>query len=336
MSQRYLVTGAQGFIGRYLIAHLLDRFPESWLLGLGRSPEQGSTFLHHVSCGDKVVCAPLPESLRIIPSKRYKYLSCELSSPNLVEAIRDFRPTVVIHLAASLRGISKEVVVQNNTHSTEGLLKAIRGSGVKIELFLIASSGGVYGRQEQLPIAETAAVAPVDLYARSKLACEELARSFSLQTGIPVAIARIFNVVGPGQDELHFAGRIAGQVAAILDGRSAPVIRAGLLSSTRDFVDVRDTSFALGSVLERRLEGVCNIASGIETKVGDLLQLFLVSSGLAANVEIRRDEDASDPIPRHVAKIARLSQIGFVPTISLSQTCRDMSSYYPGYVYTDP
>lgn len=335
MTRRYLVTGAQGFIGRYFSTHLLDRLPQSVVLGIGRSPGQNSTFPHSVTCGDRAVRAPLPEHLRMLCADRYSYVSIELSSPKLAELIRDFHPTAIIHLAASLRGISEQIVFQNNLHSTQGLLDAIRASGVEIRLLLLASSGGVYGIQESLPIAETAAVQPIDLYSRSKLASEGLVRSLAQQTGIPIAIPRIFNVFGPGQDELHFAGRMAGQVAAILAGKSTPIIRAGPLSGTRDFLDVRDVCAALGAVLERNLEGVCNIASGAETNGGHLLQLLLQAAGLQTTVEIQQETGRPDRIPRHFASIKRLAETGFAPQHSIAQTCRDMLNYYIRLIYSE-
>lgn len=36
----YLVTGAQGFIGRYLVAHLLATDASATVVGLGRSPRR--------------------------------------------------------------------------------------------------------------------------------------------------------------------------------------------------------------------------------------------------------------------------------------------------------
>jgi GDP-4-dehydro-6-deoxy-D-mannose reductase len=335
MTCRYLVTGAQGFVGRYFVAYLLDRFPHSKVLGIGRSPCESSTFLHSVTCGARGVRAPLPERLRNMGDDRYAYASSELSSRKLTELICEFHPTAVVHLAASLRGISEEIVFQNNVRGTEGLLAAVRASGVNVRLLLVASSGGVYGRQESLPIAESASVQPVDLYSRSKLASEDLARSFALQTGIPTAIARIFNVFGPGQDELHFAGRMAGQVAAILAGKSAPIIRAGLLSGTRDFLDVRDVCSALGAVLERNLDGVCNIAAGVETKVGDLLQLLVQTAGLQSTVQIQQQTHRPDPIPRHFANISRLAETGFAPQHSHAQTWGEMLNYYTRMIYAE-
>ena len=328
MTDRYLVTGAQGFVGRYFIVHLLDRFPQSMVLGVGRSAGQNSHFRHAISYGGAAIPAPLPRHLRDVDPGRYSYISIDLSSAKLSELIREFQPTAVIHLAADLRGTSEESVFQSNLRSTEGLLGSIRASGLPLRLLLLASSGGVYGRQEHVPIAETAAVDPVDSYSRSKLVSEELVRSFALESGTSIAIARIFNVFGPGQDELHFAGYIAARLAASVADRCAPVIRTGSLTSTRDFLDVRDVCSALGAVLEGRLEGVCNLASGVETNIGDLLELFLQLARPFATVQIQPDTGRLDPIPRHFADINRLSEKGFAPQYSVAQTCRDMMNYY--------
>jgi len=335
MTRRFLLTGAQGFIARYLVACLLDRFPQSTVLGIGRSPGQNLVFHHAVSKEGRDFPAPLPEDLREVDTGRYAYVCCEFSSTSFAGLIRDFNPTIVIHLAASLRGISEEAVSQNNVRSTENLLAAVRAARVHIALFMFASSGGVYGKQEDLPIAETAVARPLDLYSRSKLASEDVARGFALQSGTPTVIARIFNVLGPGQDEFHFAGRMAGQVAAILAGRSAPVIRTGVLSSTRDFLDVRDVCSALATVLKPSFDGICNIASGVETKVSDLLQHFLQAGGLKTSVEIQRETSRQDLIPRHFANIDRLTKAGFAPRYSLAHTCVDMLNYYARLIYTE-
>ena len=45
---RYLVTGAQGFLGRYLIAHLLATDPEAIVFGVGRSPRNDLALTHEV------------------------------------------------------------------------------------------------------------------------------------------------------------------------------------------------------------------------------------------------------------------------------------------------
>jgi nucleoside-diphosphate-sugar epimerase len=332
MTQRYLLTGAQGFIGRHMVSHLRCHSPESTLLGVGRSPQQDSFFNYSLSCGDHLVPAALPEHLRTVFGHRYRYVSMDIASDEFAAAVLDFRPTKVIHLAAALRGIPDELIFQSNVRSTTSLLHAIEQSDV--EMLLFASSGGVYGMQDNLPVEETAVVRPLDAYSRSKLASEDLVRQFALQSGVPTTIARIFNILGPGQDELHFAGRIAGQLAFILARKAMPIIRVGSLSSSRDFLDVRELCHGLALILSSNNEGIYNVGSGRETNMGQLLGLFLDASGLKKYVQIETDAARIDPVPRHVANIGRLADIGFVPQYSLEQSCREMLAYCARYVYS--
>ncbi|MCL2825581.1 MAG: NAD(P)-dependent oxidoreductase [Polyangiaceae bacterium] len=324
---RYLVTGAQGFVGHYLIHCLLSRTEESTILGIGRSSQRDSHFLRPLTCTAKEG-VPLPEPLRSLRSPRYSYLSVDLLSDKLLEVVRQFRPTAVIHLAALLRGVSDELILLNNAQSTESLLKTLLTSESKPEMFLLASSGGVYGRQYVQPISEFAELAPMDDYAKSKLAAESMVQRFAERSGTRVAVARIFNVLGPGQDELHLGGRLVAQIGAILSRTSPEVIRVGSLGSTRDFLDVRDVSTALALILEHNREGIYNVGSGVETRIADLVKLFLESAELQDVARIENNPDVIDYIPRHVASVQRIAAIGFKPTRQLALTCCEMLECY--------
>jgi GDP-4-dehydro-6-deoxy-D-mannose reductase len=266
--------------------------------------------------------------LRASRSPRYSYLSVDLLSDKLLDVLYQFRPTAVIHLAALLRGVTDELILLNNVQSTESLLKAILTSGSKPEMFLLASSGGVYGRQEMQPISEGAELVPIDHYAKSKLVAEGMVQHFEERSETRVAVARIFNILGPGQDELHLGGRLVTQIGAILSRSSPEVLRAGSLGSTRDFLDVRDVSTALALILEQNREGIYNVGSGVETKIADLVMLFVESAELQDVARIENNPDVIDPIPRHVANIQRIAAIGFKPTYPLALTCCDMLKYY--------
>ena len=325
---RYLVTGAQGFVGRYLINCLLARSEDSAILGIGRSPRRDLHFLHPLTFGTDQVPAPLPQSLRTSNSPRYSYLSIDLLSNKLADVVSDFRPTAVIHLAASLLGVTGEIILWNNVRSTEVLLNALLRSGANLEILLLASSGGVYGRQDVQPITEGARLAPVDHYAKSKLISEEMVTAFAEQSGTPVIIARVFNVLGPGQDELHLGGRLVSQIGTIRSRNTSAVIRTRSLASTRDFLDVRDVSTALALILEQNCGGIYNVGSGIETKIADLVMIFLQSAELREAARIESDPSVIDPIPRHVASVQRIAAAGFKPTHPLALTCCDMLEYY--------
>ena len=53
----------------------------------------------------------------------------------------------------------------------------------------------------------------------TKLTAEHLVRVKAERAGVPFAIARIFNIVGPGQTESHACGRFASQLASLADAQ---------------------------------------------------------------------------------------------------------------------
>ncbi|MFL5321535.1 MAG: NAD-dependent epimerase/dehydratase family protein, partial [Myxococcaceae bacterium] len=66
--KRFLVTGAQGFVGRHLVAELLEADPDALVVGVGRSAPCPSTFSYGM---------PLPSELArrlAATEKRYRYM----------------------------------------------------------------------------------------------------------------------------------------------------------------------------------------------------------------------------------------------------------------------
>ncbi len=204
MGKRVLISGAQGFVGRYLVAHLLEADEDIEVLGVGRSPSQMQTFTHVVRWGSRTLPAPLTETLQIQnPRGRYRYRVTDIGHrAELCQRLRDFRPHVVIHLASGLRDDAAEYLFRTNVEGTIHLIEAIAASGIELDMLILGSTGGVYGRPEaaSLPLAEEAPCEPIDLYASSKLAAEHASRILTTRYGIPTIWARLFNLVGAGQD----------------------------------------------------------------------------------------------------------------------------------------
>ena len=94
---RFLVTGAQGFVGRYVIQSLLG-IEGCHLLGMGRSQALRGSFTHRLASG---VRAPLPQELVAAEvAEHYSYLQCDLADvETLAAALAKFQPTHVIHLS---------------------------------------------------------------------------------------------------------------------------------------------------------------------------------------------------------------------------------------------
>jgi GDP-4-dehydro-6-deoxy-D-mannose reductase len=328
---RYLVTGAQGFIGRYLCAELLARDGDVEVMGLGRSP-RSPFFTHSVSVSNHSQPAPLPAALTDAANdKRYHYHSgdiCDIADTTL--ALREFKPDVIMHLASGLRADAIDHLVRTNIQGTVSLLEAVLAAKIGKPRVVLGSSGGVYGVPQQLPISEVHATKPIDYYSMTKLAAEQAAHVFAHRYQLPVITARIFNVVGPGQEERHVCGRFASQIVSIEQGNEA-TLEVGNLSPTRDFIDARDVASALALLATHAPAGeIFNVASGIETSVQQVLNTLVAQAEVP--VEVCSNEGRAADIARHVGDISHLKRLGWQPQIRLQKSLSDLLSWYRHFV----
>jgi 3-dehydroquinate synthase len=336
MSERVLVTGAQGFLGRYLCALLLSDGPAE-VLGLGRSARLDEGFTHKVTWGTTRVRAPLPESVReALGSPHYHYASLDVGRQSeLTGLLGDFRPDVVFHLASGLRDAPADHLFRTNVEGTVSLIEAIQESGIAAPRIVFGSTGFLYGRiaSEALPIGEDTPPAPIDLYGVSKLAGEQVSRILTARYGVPAIWSRIFNLVGPGQEERHFCGRVAALAAAIAAGVLPPLVEVEPLTATRDFLDVRDAARALVA-LARRGEpgGSYNVGSGIESPVAGVFREILRQAGLDGGVTVEEKAPRPADIPRYVADVRRLRALGHTDEYPLNHSLGDLLAWYAGPV----
>jgi nucleoside-diphosphate-sugar epimerase len=333
MSSRFLITGAQGFAGRYLAAQLLSAARGAEILGVGRSPRNGDRFTHAIHWGATRLAAPLPEELSHVDSSiGYQYIAVDICDcARLMKVMRDFRPQIIIHLASALRDDPPESLSRTNIEGTVSLVEAIGASGIEKPKLIVGSTGGVYGvpSQDELPLSEDSPCRPIDPYSISKLAAEQASRALVRLRKIPAIWARLFNLVGPGQDERHVCGKFAGTIAAIIVNGLPRKIAVGALDKTRDFLDVRDAVQGLHILAERGSPGeTYNVGSGTETSIESVLSKTLHAAGLTGGIEINRVSARAQDIPRHFANVERLKALGFEPRYNLDRSIEDLLRYY--------
>jgi nucleoside-diphosphate-sugar epimerase len=332
MTTRYLVTGAQGFVGSFLVAHLLTTECDASVLGIGRSPANALHFTHAVHWGAQTVPAALPAEVKSKRDGRYRYEIADLQDRRALESLlRSFRPDVIMHMASGLRDDALEHLFRTNVEGTAHLIEAVAAAKIPVRRIVFGSSGAIYGSSalDRLPLDEQAPCMPMDLYSASKLASENVSRIMTDRYGIPAVWARIFNIVGPGQEERHFCGRVAAQSAAIKFGLLPKKIEVGDLTPTRDFIDVRDVAVALAMLAANGKSGFAyNVASGNETPMSRVLDLALEISGLSGQVAIENTYRRAADIARAFAGIDRLTDLGFAPRFDLRQSMADLIDYY--------
>jgi GDP-4-dehydro-6-deoxy-D-mannose reductase len=250
--------------------------------------------------------------------------------------LREFQPNWIFHLASGLRDDPPRELLKTNVDGSMALTQAIVDSERRPQLVVYASSGAVYGHPRRLPLDEADATQPVDVYGATKLQAEQMTRMLTRQYSVSAVWARLFNLVGPGQDERHVCGYFASRTAAIVAGDSAREISVGPLEATRDFIDVRDAARALILLARFGTDGTTyNIASGREVAVADVLSRTLQLARLEGQVLIHRDPTQRARIPRHYGDIRRLCALGFAPKFELAHSLSELFDYYRSAVHCE-
>ena len=150
---------------------------------------------------------------------------------------------------------------------------------------------------------------------------------------LPIAIARIFNVVGPGQDERHVCGHWMGKLSAIATAEEAAQMQVGALHTTRDMIDVRDTAAACIALSYKAVPGeIYNVGTGTESSMRDVLESSLRIAGLFNAVEISEVPNRSVDILRHCADVRKLCALGWKPRVALEDSLQDLYEYYANHV----
>lgn len=323
---RYLITGAQGFVGRHLAARLLRMPGDVEVFGIGRSAELLDCFTHWITMCGRRMRAPLPADLRI-DRRRYRYQVVDIMDQGTLAAhIGACRPDVIFHLASGLWGDDPARLAATNIRGIVSLITAAGDADHAHARLVVGSSGAVYGAPDALPISEDAAARPLEIYGVTKLVAEHAALAAARSVRMAVVIGRIFNVVGAGADERHAPARFAQQIAD-LTREVAKELQVGNLDATRDFIDVRDVAEALIILAERGAAGEAyNIGTGIETKLSTIIERLAARTEMQP--EIRRAHFRNTDIPRHVASIEKLRLLGYTTNVPLEESLTSMLDYY--------
>jgi GDP-4-dehydro-6-deoxy-D-mannose reductase len=251
---KVLVTGAGGFVGRWLTREL-------------------------TAAGHEVVGPPERE--------------LDVTDPGAMShAIGAIRPDAIAHLAAVAYAPDAAgdptLAFRVTVGGTVALGEALRANRVAPAV-LVSGSSEVYGapHPDSLPLAESAPLSPRTAYAISKVSQEAIALRYAAQLELPLVATRSFNHTGPGQRPVFVVPALASRVADAARGVGRPAsVRVGNLDVRRDFTDVRDVVRAYRLLLERLADGsierggtVVNVASGRSYSIRSILERFVALSG---------------------------------------------------------
>ena len=289
---RVLVTGATGFVGRHLVAHL-DAAGDD------------------VTISEAEICEP--------GSLEAEFLQGRPDTVYHLAAQADVQASFV----------EPSTTLRVNVEGTSNVLEAARRAGAS--RVVVVSSADVYGRVDpaSLPVGETAAMRPVTPYGASKAAAEMVCVQAALGRGLDVIRARAFNHLGPGQSDRFVAAALAARVA-VSERTGSDVVRVGNMQARRDFTDVRDVVRAYRLLATNGTAGEAyNVCSGTTRSISELAEALIARARhpmrLATDSELLRPVDVSevrgDPTKLHDAT-------GWRPEVPLEQTLDDLLDYW--------
>lgn len=296
---RFLVTGATGFVGPWLVREL----------------EQA---------GHEVVAAPSSAVLDVADRGAVERL------------VTAARPDAIAHLAAGaatgdttrdpLRAIRTQV--GGTLAITQAAAMAQSTPGL-----LLVSSAEVYAEPVagDRALVETSALGPRTPYAMLKLAQEAIALSAGAREGLSVVVARPFNHVGPGQRPVSAVASFAERITAVRRGET-DVVSVGNLDVERDIADVRDVAAAYGLLLRALASGelgqppsIFNVATGRGVRLRSVLDQLCRIAGTSPEIRVDPGLVRADEPTRIVGDASALrAAVGWRPRISLEQTLVDV------------
>jgi UDP-glucose 4-epimerase len=173
-----LVTGGAGYIGSHTVRALRE---------LGRDVVVLDSL--ELGVAESVIDAPL--------------IVGNITDNDLVSAVcAEYGVTQVVHFAA-YKSVGESMEQpgkywRNNVAGTVELIEACLAADVRD--FVFSSSCSVYGTPEQVPVTETAAIAPESVYAESKAMVERILRWYGTTHGVRAVSLRYFNAAGASFD----------------------------------------------------------------------------------------------------------------------------------------
>lgn len=231
------------------------------------------------------------------------------------------KPDFVFHLAAHFAN-------QNSVDNPEtdlmvnglGTLKLLQYSHLaKVSKFVFASSGcSVYGSQAPLPLKEDFVSLYLDTpYQITKLLGELYCNFFHNYYGLPVVIARYFNVYGPGEIPGAYRNVIPNFIYWALHKMPLPITGTG--EETRDFTfvdDIVDGTLRLG-VIPQAVGDAFNLASETETRIIDIANMVNEVTGNPSGVTFKPRRDW-DQITRRKASVEKARKaLGYSPKMKV-------------------
>ena len=290
LMKKILVTGIEGFTGKYIAEELTRRGYD--VIGL----------VHDNPIVGQVACD----------------ITDKLAVKDCLAAVK---PDGVIHLAAlSFVGHEDQKAFYNvNVFGTLNIISAIFELDLNVSKIIVASSANIYGNPDVPKINENQETSPVNHYAMSKLAMEYMVKQWF--TKLPIIITRPFNYTGIGQHDNFLIPKIVKHFCT-----NKSEIELGNIDVSRDFSDVRDIAKSYVDLLESDVRSeIFNLCSGNVYSLSSIIKKMENIAGYSIDVKVNPNFVRANEIKVLGGDNSKLYKMtGSKPTLTIDQTLFDM------------
>lgn len=295
-----LITGAHGFIGRYVARYYKDM--GYTVIGMGHG---------------------------IWDQKEYTawgidfWYECDITMDNLVSYAKDAE--IIVHCAGSGSvGFSVEnpmLDFERTVWTTHFVLEYIRRFSKNTKL-IYPSSAAVYGLAEQLPIKEDSPLTPISPYGVHKKIVEELCQMYARQYGISVIVMRLFSVYGDGLRK-----QLLWDACRKLEKSNSVFWGTG--TESRDWIHVKEVARLLYMAREKANNKcpILNVGSGQNVRIADVLNYLFSSFKTPLKPEFGGEVNLGNP-EHYWANVQQIRQWGWQNKISLEDGIKEYVKWY--------
>jgi len=321
LNKRILITGGFGFIG----SHLVESLIKNNTICIIDNEYRGSN--------SSYLKKQFPDDF-----KKIKYYKLDITDQKkLKSAIKSFKPEIIFHLAG-IAGVSTVMknpmkVIDVNLIGSYNLAKSVSDIP-SVKKIIYTSTSEVYGNLAfQLSEDDyTTQGSPYDQrwsYATSKLFAEHIFVALEKESGIKVAIPRLFNIYGPRQIG---SGAIHEFIKNSINNKALTLYNDG--SQIRAWCYIDDCIKAL-HLITKKGNGIFNIGNPYESLSTTSLANLILDITKSKSKLIFKKLNTTD-IRLRVPNIEKLSKLGYHPKFPIRMGLTNTFEWYSNSLKINP
>lgn len=308
-----LITGGAGYAGFTITEMLAQRYPEARIIVYDRN-QRGCTEL--ISTLKKKVT----NIEFVLPEK-----SDVRDVTHVEKVLSEYRPEVVVHLAAKVTDFSKnkigkdEECTSTNYVASANIARLAKDAGVKV--FIHQSTVGIYEPGENLK--EDAPTNPVSAYMKSKFLGEETVLSLT-DEHFKIIVLRSATLVGYN---LHFKYENIFNIMCLRSVFKVPfTLFESALDNNKTYLDVKDNARAIIFSIEhaQEMNGQAFNVTSFHATLNEILSLIKKELGEDFAYTVLPEQKKSRQV--YTINSDKLKTLGFKPEGNIEEIVQESVS----------